>query len=41
MPTLKKAKSPKESSKETKSSFSRSPKPLNYESSFEANESQF
>ena len=41
MPTLKPPKSPKESSKETKSSFSRSPKPLNYESSFEANEAQF
>lgn len=41
MPTLKKPKSPKESLKETKSSFSRSPKPLNYESSFEASESQF
>ena len=43
MPTLKKPKSPKEGSvgKETKSSFSRSPQPLNHESSFEANESQF
>ena len=41
MPTLKQPKSPKESSKATKSSFSRSPKPLNYESSFEANEAQF
>ena len=42
MPTLKKPKSPKQSSvgKETKT-FSRSPKPLNYESSLETNESQF
>ena len=42
MPTLKPPKSPKESSvgKETKA-FSRSSKPLNYESSFEANEAQF
>ena len=43
MPTLKKAKSPKESSvgKETKA-FSRSqPQPLNHESSLETNESQF
>ncbi len=41
MPTLKKLKSPKASSKATKSSFSRSPQPLNYESSLETNESQF
>ena len=38
MPTLKKAKSPKEGSKETKSSFSRSARP---QTAFEQNESQF
>ena len=38
MPTLKKPKSPKESSKETKSSFSRSARP---QTAFEQNESQF
>ena len=40
MPTLKQPKSPKESSKSTKT-FSRSPKPLNKEEAFEANEAQF
>ena len=43
MPTLKKGKSPKQSSvgKESLSSFSRSPQPLNYESSLETSETQF